>query len=141
VFPAWRLRYPCASDGDTGAIIREDAMTPPRQEPEELRRALDAGAMRELPPNQVPGWVGERGPDMRKIDDFDKPGLNSGISQEVDGPVVFLAVVIALVVFFPAAYVILWRSRAFSRRYKIIATVVISVVLAAAGAWIFRTFR
>lgn len=112
----------------------------PREEPEKLRRALDAGAMRELPPNHVPGWIGERGPDMRKSDDFDKPSLNSGISQELDGPVLFLGMVIALVVFFPAAYVILWRSRAFSLRYKIIATAVMSVLVVAGGVLILRRF-
>jgi hypothetical protein len=110
------------------------------QESEELERALDRGAMRELPPNHVPGWIGERGPDMRKVDDFSTPGLNAGISQEVDAPVVFLTVVIALVVFFPAAYVILWRSRAFSRRYKIVASVVISALVMVAAVMIARTF-
>lgn len=113
-------------------------MALPSQEPEDLKRALDEGAMRELPPNQVQGWIGERGPDLRKVDEIGKPGLNSGLSQEVDAPVVFLGVLVAMVVFFPAAYVILWRSRALSRRYKVVATVVISVVVAAAAVWIYR---
>jgi hypothetical protein len=114
-------------------------MRAPRQDPDELKRALDEGALRELPPNQVQGWIGERGPDMRKVDEIGKPGMNSGISQEVDAPVVFLGVLVAMVVFFPAAYVILWRSRALSRRYKVIASVVMTVVLAVAGFWIVRT--
>lgn len=113
-------------------------MSVPGTEPDELKRALDDGALPELPPNQVQGWIGERGPDMRKVDEIGKPGMNSGISQEVDAPVVFLAIVVAMVVFFPAAYVLLWRSRAMSRRYKVVATVVMTLVLAAAGYLIVR---
>jgi hypothetical protein len=120
--------------------LEEDAMNVPREESDKLRRALDAGAMRELPPNHVPGWIGERGPDMRKADDFETPTLNAGISQEVDGPVVFLGMVVALVVFFPAAFLILWRSRAFSRRYKVVATVVMSVIVVAAAAALLVRF-
>ena len=118
---AWRARR-CER-------ILEDV---PRDESEPLKRALDAGELDELPPNIVPGWIGERGPDFRKTDSFDH-GINAGVSQENDAPVMFLLLVIAFMVFFPAAYVLLWRSRRFSRRYRIIATVVMGVLVAAVG--------
>ncbi len=104
----------------------------PREESEAVRRALDAGELNELPPNRVPGWIGEKGPDLRKTESYEH-GLNAGVSQELDTPVMFLLLVVAFVVFFPAAYVLLWRSRAFSRRYRIVATVVMSVLVLAVG--------
>jgi NADH:ubiquinone oxidoreductase subunit 3 (subunit A) len=126
------LRYPCACAGHRRATIGEDAAIVPRHETEDLKRELDRGELPELPPNRVPGWVGEHGPDLRKEETYEY-GDNAGISQDIDAPVMFLLMVAAFVVFFPAAYVILWRSRRFSRRYKVIASVVMSVLLAAAA--------
>jgi len=97
-----------------------------------LDRALDGG-LPELPPNQVRGILGERGGiHLRKEEDF-TPDLNAGISQEVDLPVVWMGIILAYVLFFPLAFVLLWRSKHISQRAKVIASVVFSVgVLAVA---------
>lgn len=93
-----------------------------------LNRALDGG-LPELPPNQVRGILGEQGKiDLRKEEDF-TPDLNAGISQEMDLPVMWMGIVLAYVLFFPLAYVLLWRSRVISRRAKW----VVSAVGAAGG--------
>lgn len=93
--------------------------TPDELSPEEraqLERALDSG-MTELPPNELKGFLGERPPDMRKADDF-APDLSAGISQENDAGVMWLVIVLAYLLFFPVAYVVLWRSRNIPRRTK-----------------------
>jgi hypothetical protein len=97
-----------------------------------LDRALDGG-MSELPPNQVRGILGERGGvHLRKEEDY-TPDLNAGISQEVDLPVVWMGIILAYVLFFPLAFVLLWRSRHISKRAKIITSSVFAVgVLAVA---------
>ena len=82
--------------------------------------------MDELPPNQVKGLLGERGIDLRREENF-APDLNSGISQEVDLPVAWMGIVLAYVLFFPLAFLLLWRSRYISTRAKI-ATSVVGVV-------------
>jgi len=96
-----------------GAVTRE----------EELDRALSRGALEELPPNQVQGLLGERNPKLRVTDEF-KPDLNAGVSQEIDLPVVWMAIVLAYLLFFPLAYVILWRTSHISQRAKIVVSVV-----------------
>lgn len=96
---------------------------PGRQRDEdELDRHLDSGVT-ELPPNQVKGVLGERGLNVSKIDEH-KPDLNSGISQEVDLPVIWAAIVLCLltVLLSPVGYVLLWRSPLMSRRAKVIWT-------------------
>ena len=93
-----------------------------RQREEELDRALSRGE-RELPENQVRGWLGERNPDLRKEDDFG-PDLNSGISQEMDSPVEWLIIVLAYLIFFPAGAFLLWRSPRYTLRAKIFWSVV-----------------
>ena len=99
-----------------------------------LDRALDSG-MTELPPNQVKGLLGEKGPDLRKVDEF-TPDLNSGISQEVDLPVVWVGILLAYLLLFPLAYVLLWRSKHISRRGKIISSVVGAVGVVAVLIWL-----
>ena len=89
---------------------------------EELSRALDGG-IGELPPNQVKGFLGEKGPDMRRPEDF-TPDLNAGISQEVDFPVMWLGILLGYVVFFPVGFWLLWRSPHVSRRAKVALTAV-----------------
>jgi len=106
-------------------------MDPSRQE--ELEAALDEGSGTELPPNQPQGLLGEPGFDLYKVDEFEPSG-NAGVSQEVDFPVVLMAVLLAYVIFFPAAYVILWRSRQFSLRGKVVMSLVGALGVAAA-AW------
>jgi len=89
----------------------------------QLEEALDAGEMNELPPNAPRGILGERGFDIYKVDEYE-PDLNSGISQENDLPVVWLAIVLAYLVFFPVAYWLMWRTPLISHRYKVIASAV-----------------
>lgn len=89
----------------------------------ELAAALDAGSRDALPPNHPQGWLGERNPDLRQSDDW-QPDGSAGLSQEDDFPVVFLAIVLAYLVFFPAAYVILWRTKAVDPKRKMVMAVV-----------------
>ena len=99
---------------------------------EELERELDKGG-RELPPNEPRGLLGETNPSLYKVDDFADapPDLNAGISQEVDMPVIWMGIVLAYLVFFPLAYVILWRTKAIPIRTKVISSVVGGVGIAA----------
>lgn len=117
--------------------IRAHLRTPEELSPEEqakLEAALGSG-MSELPPNQLKGFLGERGPDMRKVDDF-APDLNAGILQENDEGVVWLAIMLAYLLFFPIAYVLLWRSRHISRTSKWIASTVGAVGVAVVALWL-----
>jgi hypothetical protein len=93
--------------------------------------------MESLPPNQPKGILGETGFNLRKTDTFE-PDLNAGVSQEMDLPVVWMGVVLAYLLFFPLAYWLLWRSPLFSRRAKIIASVVgaVGVTVVFVGAFI-----
>lgn len=95
----------------------------------EIDRILDEGE-RELPENRPRGILGEPGFNLSKVDDLDTPDLNAGISQELDTPVIWLAVVFTYVVFVPLAYVILWRTKRFTLRAKVIASVVGAVGIA-----------
>ena len=90
---------------------------------EELDRALSKGELDELPPNQVKGLLGEKNPKLKVIDSFE-PDLNAGVSQEMDLPVVWMGIVLAYLIFFPLAYVLLWRTKYITRRNKIIWSVV-----------------
>ena len=84
---------------------------------DELDRALDSGVT-QLPPNRVRGLLGETSPDLREPESFE-PDLNAGVSQENDLPVLWMAIVLAYLLAFPLADVVLWRSRMISRRAKI----------------------
>jgi hypothetical protein len=92
---------------------------------EELDAALAKGARPFLPDNETPGWLGERGADMRKVDDF-KPSLNAGLLQEETPQTrwLFMLVLYLLVITFPAALWILWREPRRSKLSKIVTTVV-----------------
>lgn len=107
-------------------------MTDARGQQDELEKALGGGG--ELPPNRVRGILGETAADVRRAEDF-TPDLNAGISQENDWPVVWLAIILAYLVFFPAAYVILWRTRHVSRRTKIVVSVVGALGVIAAARY------
>jgi len=96
----------------------------------ELDAALSHGEMSGLPQNQPKGILGEKGFDLRKVDDF-SPDLNAGISQENDAPVMWLAVIVAYLIFFPLAYWILWRSPLFSRKAKVVTSVIGCIGIAA----------
>jgi len=88
-------------------------------------RELDSGVT-ELPQNQVRGLLGEKAPSLYKIDEIE-PDLNAGLSQEGDAPIKALLFLLAYVLFFPLAYVLLWRSRAYTRRSKIVVSVVMAI--------------
>lgn len=97
-----------------------EELTP--EEREQLERALDSG-VRELPPNELKGFLGEKGPDMRKAEDY-APDLNAGLLQENDPGIIWLAIVLAYLLFFPLGYVLLWRSTFIPRKTKWIASLV-----------------
>jgi len=84
---------------------------------DELDDALSRGELSALPPNQPKGILGEKGLDIYKVDTFE-PDLNAGVSQENDGPVVQLAIVLAYLLFFPLAFWLLWRTSYYSTRAK-----------------------
>jgi len=100
-----------------------EELTP--EERAQYERELDSGVT-ELPPNQVRGLLGEKAPSLYKVDEIG-PDLNSGLSQEDDAPVKALLFLLAYVLFFPLAYVLLWRAKAYSRRSKIIVSIVMAV--------------
>jgi len=89
---------------------------------EKLERALNSGVT-ELPPNRVRGLLGQASPDLRKPENFE-PDLNSGVSQENDLPVLWMAIVLSYLLVFPVAYVLLWRSKLISRRAKFVVSAV-----------------
>jgi hypothetical protein len=101
----------------------DDQHPRPLTREEELDRALSKGELDELPPNAVKGLLGEKNPKLKKVDSFE-PDLNAGVSQEIDLPVVWMGIVLAYLVFFPVAYVLLWRTKYITHRDKIIVSVV-----------------
>lgn len=130
----------CGSGASPDAQPASPASVQPARKPltreEELERALSCD-VRELPPNQPRGILGERNPNIRVAEDF-TPDLNAGISQEIDLPVVWMAVVLAFltILFSPVGYVILWRSKRISRRAKIVWSAIATVWLVAALLYI-----
>ena len=107
---------PADDSADSGAAA-------PLTREEELDRALSKGELDELPPNQVRGLLGEKNPKLRVIDTFE-PDLNAGVSQEMDLPVVWMGIILAYLLFFPVAYVILWRTKLISHRAKIVVSAI-----------------
>lgn len=103
---------------------------------EQLEAALRS-PMTELPENQPKGMLGEKGIDVRKVEDF-TPDLNAGLSQENDMPVIWTAVLLGYLIFFIPGFVILWASKRIPIRTKIIASVVM-VAGVAAFAWTVAT--
>lgn len=114
----------------------EASQETPLTREQQLERALDSGVS-ELPPNQPRGILGERNPNIRATENF-TPDLNAGISQEVDLPVIWMAIVLAFVtiLFSPVGYVVLWRTKSISRRAKIAWTVIATVWVVAALLYI-----
>jgi hypothetical protein len=105
-------------------------------DPEKLDRALDKGALRDLPPNIPPGFMGEIRPDMRKADDF-RPGLSAGVIQEQTWETRWLTIglLYLLVLTSPVAVWLLWRDPKRSTRTKVVATVAGAVIYVA--VWYF----
>ncbi len=92
----------------------------------------------ELPPNQPPGLLGEHGLNVMKTDTFEPDGMNAGLIQESTWETRWLTLVILYLVFFPAAYVVLWRSKHHSRRVKITTTLVMTAGLVFVAYLIWR---
>ena len=94
----------------------------------ELDRELSKGE-HPLPENKPRGLLGGAGLDLRQPDS-DRPSLFGGVTQEIDANLVWVAMLIAFLVFFPAAYVILWWYPRFPKRMKIGYTVAFTVIIA-----------
>ena len=114
---------------------------PPDSEPtseltkeERLERALES-SLPELPENKPRGLLGEKGVDIRKVDDF-APDLNAGISQEIDTPVVWAAILVGYLLFFVPGLVILWLSKRFDLRTKVATSVIMALVATAFVAYV-----
>lgn len=88
----------------------------------ELERALDRGSGNPLPPNRPQGLLGEHGVNLSKADDW-TPNGTAGLSQEDDGGVVLLGIILAYLLFFPLAFWLLWRTPALGVRRKIVLAV------------------
>lgn len=80
----------------------------------------------ELPPNQPPGLLGEHGLNVMKVDTFEPDGMNAGLIQESTWETRWLTLILLYVLFFPAAYVVLWRSKYHSLRVKVTTTIVMT---------------
>jgi hypothetical protein len=89
----------------------------------EIDAALAKGARPYLPDNETPGWLGERGPDLRKVDEFE-PTLNAGLLMEDTPQTKWLLILLLYVMVFtaPAAAWLLWREPRRSTRAKVITT-------------------
>jgi hypothetical protein len=90
---------------------------------DEIDRALDQGALQELPPNIPPGFMGEVAPNMNKPDDF-HPSLNAGVIQESTWETNWLTILLCylLIVGSPVAVWMLWREPRRSLTVKVVAT-------------------
>jgi hypothetical protein len=99
---------------------------------DELERQLEKGALRELPPNIPPGFMGEIGPDLRKPDTF-KPSTNAGLLQESTWETRWLVIGILylLVITSPFAAYLLWRDPKMKLRTKVLTSILMGVGLAA----------
>jgi hypothetical protein len=109
----------------------------PQNESPELKKALDEGSGGELPPNAPRGILGDRGLNVGKTDDLNAHGLSAGLSEEWDGPVAWLFVILLYLLFFPLAFVVLWRSKVLPRRTKIGMTVIMVAGIVAGVSWFF----
>lgn len=87
----------------------------------------------ELPPNVPPGFLGEHGIDLRKVDGDGPHGLNAGVIQEWTWETTMITVGITFFLFFPAAYYVLWRSRQVPKRQKIVVTVLMTIGIVLVG--------
>lgn len=94
----------------------------PTQEKDPFGDGID-----ELPPNVPPGFLGEHGVDLRKVDGDGPHGLNAGVIQEWTWETTIIVVGIAYFLFFPAAYYVLWRSRKVPKRQKVVITALMTI--------------
>jgi hypothetical protein len=84
--------------------------------------SLDTDGIPELPPNRPPGILGEPGLNVMKVDTFEPDGMNAGLTQEDTFETRFLLIALAYLLFFPAAFVMVWVSKRMSLRTKVIVT-------------------
>lgn len=98
----------------------------------ELDRALDKGALQELPPSVPGGFLGEVAPDLRKVDEFE-PSLNAGLLQESTYETRLLTIMLLylLVVTSPVAIYLVWRDRRLKTAWKVAVTALMLLGLAA----------
>lgn len=73
----------------------------------------------ELPPNVPLGMLGEYGVNLRKPEDYQPRGTSAGMIQEWTRETTMMVVLIAYFLFFPLAYVILWRTTKIERHHKL----------------------
>ncbi len=106
-------------------------------DPVELERELDKGSGAPLPPNRPQGLLGDTGLQLTKVDDW-APDGTAGLSQESDGGVVLLGIILAYLLFFPLAFLILWRTPVLDVRRKVALGVLMLCGLVAAGTLLFR---
>jgi hypothetical protein len=97
-----------------------------------------ADGLGELPPNIPPGFLGESGPDLRKVDGDGPHGLNAGIVQEWTWETTMLVVVLLYALAFPLAFVVLWRSTRVPLEQKRLLTVLMVAGLLAVGYVLLR---
>lgn len=97
--------------------------------PERARLEQERGVA-ELPDNVPPGLLGEVGLNFMKVDDEGPHGLNAGLVQESSAQTRLLAVLLLYFIFFPAAFVVLWVSKHFSLKAKLVLSALMLVGLA-----------
>ena len=81
------------------------------------------------------GLLGERNPKLKVVDSHG-PDLNAGVSQEMDLPVVWIGIILAYLLFFPLAYVLLWRTKYISPRAKVVVSVIGAAGIAYVAYWL-----
>lgn len=106
---------------------RNDQVPAPGQPNDRPRDPGYEDGLDELPPNVPPGLLGERGLNLYKEETGEPRGLNAGLLQESSAEVVWLAIFLAYVLFFPLAYVIVWRTKSIPRTRKWVVTGVLTV--------------
>jgi hypothetical protein len=99
--------------------------------------SLDADGVPELPPNHPPGLLGEPGLNVMKVDTFEPDGMNAGLTQEGTFETRVLLIVLVYLLFFPAAFVMVWASKRMTLRTKLTATGVMlaGLALVAVAIW------
>lgn len=90
---------------------------------DDLDRELDKGRLGELPPAVPGGFLGEKAPDMRKVEEFE-PSITGGLVQESTPETrwMTIALLYLLIVTVPIAAWLLWRDPRRSLTAKVVFT-------------------
>jgi hypothetical protein len=101
---------------------------------DKLNKELDKGGLSELPPNVPPGWLGERGLNFQKVDDYHPTG-SAGIVQERTPATELLLIALLAALFFtsPVAVWLVWRNAKYSLVFKVIMSIAIL-------AWVVQVY-